>query len=249
MNSLPRPFRIRYVDGWSSFYLVDNLQRVQGVVASAMWNQVSEVERASHAHVRSLLASEGVRQWAAFIGRNRDVNIVFPDESFFRWRQAHWHLIDKPVLRQILHRFGVVSEECDALVETVLGLSGLRLGGAILVPSVDQVVPRSVSSIDQSHLGGALVEMVRGRQFSDLVRDGSALGLISSDGLTVVSKSGVVLNSGQIIALHSGGDDSIGGGRTQAARSASFFGLSIKISEDGPITFYREGKRLIRFAT
>ena len=36
------------------------------------------------------------------------------------------------------------------------------------------------------------------------------------------------------------------GARSTAAWNASVYGISIKISEDGPITVYRKGKRILQ---
>jgi len=55
-----------------------------------------------------------------------------------------------------------------------------------------------------------------------------------------------VLNCGEIV--HMGEADPLrqaGGGRTQAAIAASRYGLVIKISEDGPISFYKDGREQI----
>jgi hypothetical protein len=38
-----------------------------------------------------------------------------------------------------------------------------------------------------------------------------------------------------------------GGGRTTAASAASYFGKVIKVSQDGPIELYQDGKQIYRF--
>lgn len=77
----------------------------------------------------------------------------------------------------------------------------------------------------------------------DLVDSNLAIGLLSSDGLTTISRNGEILGCGEIISI-SGDGGLAGGGRTQAALRASKYGLAIKVSEDGPISFYRRGELL-----
>jgi hypothetical protein len=37
-----------------------------------------------------------------------------------------------------------------------------------------------------------------------------------------------------------------GGGRTQAALAASMFGLVLKVSQDGPISLFRQGAEVLK---
>ena len=90
--------------------------------------------------------------------------------------------------------------------------------------------------------GGAIGDI---KSLGDLVdRD-----VLITDGLTTVAKSGRVLECGQIIRVKenlSAHWQRAGGGRTQAALAASRYGLVIKISEDGPISFFEDGREQIR---
>ena len=70
---------------------------------------------------------------------------------------------------------------------------------------------------------------------------------MTSDGLTTIGRSGMVLGAGDIINLQSSNKNISGGGRTQAAISASSFGLAVKVSEDGPISIFKDGALQIRF--
>jgi hypothetical protein len=55
-----------------------------------------------------------------------------------------------------------------------------------------------------------------------------------------------LIGSGEIIGLQAGELSSVGGGRTQAAKATSQFGLVIKVSEDGPISVYSKGTKVLR---
>ena len=66
------------------------------------------------------------------------------------------------------------------------------------------------------------------------------------DGALVVSEKGRLLGFGVI--LRPPGDNKPRGevgARSQAARLASHYGLAIKVSEDGPVTIYHAGKKII----
>jgi hypothetical protein len=90
--------------------------------------------------------------------------------------------------------------------------------------------------------------MMLGKNIVDLMNSNEALGILTSDGLTTLDTSATILGAGEIIDLSGPGAGAVtGGGRTHAAVAASRFGLSIKISEDGPISVYADGRELLRF--
>jgi hypothetical protein len=65
--------------------------------------------------------------------------------------------------------------------------------------------------------------------------------------MTTISKAGKVLSSGEIIDISLAAKNKpAGGGRTHAAVAASFYGLAIKVSEDGPISVFRNGTQIIK---
>jgi hypothetical protein len=71
--------------------------------------------------------------------------------------------------------------------------------------------------------------------------------ILSSDGLTVVNRKGELLDTGVFIDTSQVSDLVTGGGRTTAATAASHFGRVLKVSEDGPVDLYRDGRLVYRF--
>lgn len=66
------------------------------------------------------------------------------------------------------------------------------------------------------------------------------------DGALVVTDQGKLLGFGVILRPPGDGKHKVEvGARTLAARLASQYGLAIKISEDGPVTVYHQGKKII----
>ena len=83
-----------------------------------------------------------------------------------------------------------------------------------------------------------LKRLIKGRHFDELDRKlrSELLGL---DGACIVGCDGKVQAFGAIIQNDSG---SLGGGRGAAARKLSEYGMAVKISTDGYIEVYVEGK-------
>jgi DNA integrity scanning protein DisA with diadenylate cyclase activity len=88
---------------------------------------------------------------------------------------------------------------------------------------------------------------VRGTKIGALKRSGELSRILSSDGLTVINRKGELLDAGVIIDTSRVSDLVTGGGRTTAATAASYFGRVIKVSEDGPVELFRNGKSVYRF--
>jgi len=243
-----KPASFRYVDGRNAFYLVDNWRRVYGVLRCTQPQKYSLQERLANKHLEPLIQIPAARVWVAYVGKNDDVNVVLPGWKQLRWLKGHWHLIDRNVLCSILGEFGVNSNQRESLVDTVFAIADLRLGTVILIPRSDSKRPTIAGLIDNTELGRVLNKTIGGRDIRGLTRAGIAVGVFTSDGLTTVRRSGRVMACGEIIdvaAEHV--DATTGGGRTQAALAASKYGLSIKVSEDGPVSLFRDGRHLLTF--
>jgi hypothetical protein len=243
-----KPASFRYVDGRNAFYLVDNWRRVYGVLRCTNPQSYSLHDRLANKHLEAMIRLPVSRVWVAYVGWNDDVNAILPGRKQLRWLKGHWHLIDRSVLGSILNAFGVDADQQESLVDTIFGISDLRLGTVILVPETDSNRPAIAGLIDSTELGLALNGTIRGRDIKSLSREGIALGVFTSDGLTTVAKNGRVIACGEIIDVATEHVSPMtGGGRTQAALAASKYGLSVKVSEDGPVSVFRGGQHLVTF--
>ena len=83
-------------------------------------------------------------------------------------------------------------------------------------------------------------KVATGNKFYDIDRK-LRMELIAMDGATIIRENGNLLAVGAIIQNESG---SYGGGRGAAARRLSQFGFAIKISTDGYIECYKDGKKV-----
>jgi hypothetical protein len=244
-----KPASYRYVNGRNAFYLVDNHRMISGVVRCIAPQSFSRLDRAVHNHLEPLIGLGVSRCWVGYVGDNADVNLVLPGGRHLRWQKLHWHFVDHGLLADVLGPYCSDKQAVDSLVKSLFTLSELRVGTVILLPSSDGDLPAIAGRIDDSALGAALASTFIGKPVTQLAGDGSILGLLSSDGLTTISSSGKVLGAGQIIDLSASGIKSIsGGGRTQAALAASSKGLVLKVSEDGPISIFRNSSEILRLS-
>ncbi len=67
--------------------------------------------------------------------------------------------------------------------------------------------------------------------------------IASLDGATVIDRNGNLISYGQILRISNVGGAGEQGARTRAARAGSKYGLAIKISADGDISFYADGEK------
>lgn len=240
------PLSHRYVDGRNGFYVFNNSLAVFGLLRCLNPEEFPRLRRAAHGHILPVLKRIPSRAWLAYVGRNAEVTVVKHNGAFVRWVKGSWTITDPAVTRQLLNREGVEDSLAEDLLEVLFTISDLRLGTVILVPSDRERRPRTAATIDRSALAQALIETFRNRRLRDLVDTNLAIGLLTSDGLTTISPSGEILGCGEIIAVgEPEAEEVAGGGRTQAALKASKYGLTVKVSEDGPITFFKDGRVIL----
>jgi DNA integrity scanning protein DisA with diadenylate cyclase activity len=148
----------------------------------------------------------------------------------------------------LLAKFSFNENIMQLFISILFSLSELRYGSVILIPDDNKKLPPTIGIIDNSQLGSSLRNSIRSANILNLTETNSILGILSSDGLTTISKNGTILSCGDIIDISQAADiNTQGGGRSQAAISSSFYGVSIKISQDGPISIYYKGEKLIQF--
>jgi hypothetical protein len=242
-----KPASFRYVDGRNAFYLVDNWLKVYGIVRLTSPGCYTREARVMHEHLTPLTETSAARTWVCFVGDHDDVNLVKVGRFHARWLKSHWHLVEQEHLADLLLERGLARELVKDVVTAIFSVSDLRRGTTVLVPD-DEKRPPISGRIDDSTHGDSLLTLIQGSTVSGLAKKGALTGVLTSDGLTTVSSDGRILGCGEIINLTEANAVKMsGGGRTQAARAASRYGIAIKVSEDGPITVYRNEQELLRY--
>ena len=196
------------------------------------------------------------------ISLSRQGDILVFDEGSLRltYRYGKWqywnhaHLLDllrdraraQRVPRQLLGRV------VGAIYRAALDVSFRRSGGLFVI------LHNRNSLRDVTRAGDAVNDSARDaadRQFDDVVRDQTIQGLPRAVVVELASLDGAIVldNSGQLLAYgavlqpkRSGRLHGTEGSRTKAAIGASMYGLAIKISSDGDITVYHNGREFIR---
>jgi len=241
------PASYRYVDGKNSFFIVDNHLIVQGILSLKFPKNYNIVERLNHKHIDELVDKRlASRRWISYVGINNDVKVILPNNTTLKWSNNHWTIQDFSIIEEILTSFEMDLSSLKILINYIVALSELRLGSVILIPKSEIYLPDTIGKIDNTKLGDALRITFIKKGIIDIANKHLLLGILSSDGLTTISKSGNIVSCGDIIQINHNDPTHQGGGRSQAALSASRFGLSIKISEDGPVSIYCDSKKIFQ---
>jgi DNA integrity scanning protein DisA with diadenylate cyclase activity len=242
------PATYRYVDGRNSFYLIDEQKQIHGTIRLTNPNNYSLIDRIGNLHINELLQDVPGNSWISFVGLKDEVYVIVSENEQIKWSKNHWHFRDRSLIVSLLAKFSFNENLMQLFISILFSLSELRYGSVILIPDDNKKLPPTIGIIDNSQLGSSLRNSIRSANILNLTETNSILGILSSDGLTTISKNGTILSCGDIIDISQAADiNTQGGGRSQAAISSSFYGVSIKISQDGPISIYYKGEKLIQF--
>ncbi|WP_434054906.1 MAG: hypothetical protein RDA78_08580 [Roseibium sp.] len=183
--------------------------------------------------------------WAVIVGNNRDVQIFTSQGPEIRLNNGQWQYVHVENIVSFISKYMENVEAASKIFRVAFCLSLMRIGSLILIPDRKER-PRYVSAIDTSKVKNSISKTIEGMNISEFLDGAGMFGVFGSDGLTVVKPNGTIESAGNIISLGTSAERIPGGGRTQAAAASSKFGLAVKVSEDGPISLYRDGKLIIQ---
>ncbi len=242
------PLSYRFVDGLRALFVCDIRMNVKGTIRTSAPGPRDSIEQLAHRETASLLARSGEGAFAIFVNEVSEVEIVLDSDRLLLWRKGYWGIYDPDTYRAFFAGH-LEKRSIDYLVWSIYALSKARHGTVVLVADdgtdLDALRKGSVGGRDP--LSRALIRHVRGTKIGTLKRSGELSRILSSDGLTVINRKGELLDTGVIIDTSQVSDLVTGGGRTTAATAASHFGRVVKVSEDGPVELYRDGRRVYRF--
>jgi len=242
------PAAYRYVDGRNAFYAIDHVQQVYGVARLKDPTRYGRIARSAYDHVDPLLRGLEGRAWVVCSSRPHELEVIARSGRHLRWNKSHWHFVDRSIAFKFLEARGIASSIATALVQVTFALSEMHVGTVLLIPDDAESLPRVAGQIDSSNLAQALIATYSGRLLPELVADNSIIGLLGSDGLTILGKNGAIRSSGLIIDLQAEQPNkAAGGGRTQAALAASRHGTVIKVSQDGPVSIFYGGTEVVKY--
>jgi hypothetical protein len=239
------PISYRYVDGRNAFYVIDRQSDVQGILKIRRPLRWSLVDRVFGRHLAPLISALSGKVWAAIVGNARDIQILTALGPEIRWSRNRWQYLHLEHLRRYIERFTDNRETADFLLRLVFSLSVTRTGSLILIPC-DDTRPEVVGIPGRDLVEAQIEGTVVGMHLREFVEGAGMFGVFGSDGLVIVGRDGRIETAGSIVSLPPEEQRIAGGGRTQAARHCSRYGLAIKVSEDGPISLFRAGDLVLR---
>ncbi len=242
------PLSYRFVDGDQALFVCDISMNVKGTIRAWSSGSRDSIKKLSNRETLSLLAKAGDGAFTAYVNKASEIEIVLDSDKLLLWRKGYWGIYDPDIMREFLSG-KLDKRSIDHLTWSVYALSKARHGTVILVADdktdLEALSKGSVGGRDP--LSRALIRHVRGSKIGNLKRTGELSRILSSDGLTVINRKGELLDTGVIIDTSRVKELVTGGGRTTAATAASHFGSVIKVSEDGPLELFRDGRSIYRF--
>ncbi len=166
--------------------------------------------------------------------------LVISKHTALKWRTGEWSRLWHTRVVDLIQ--AATDPGVSSLVVTVVRSLSARKKGALILLPFDE------NSLDKllTQLSGGVRDRFKGPHLFKLSLETVSFfeRLCEIDGATVVDRAGNVINAGAIVQLSDDQSQQHEGARTAAARAASLFCISIKVSEDGPITVWDHGVAL-----
>lgn len=194
------------------------------------------------------------------LSRQGDILVFDSGTLRFTYRYGRWqywnhrHLVTLLKERARAQRVpqAVLGKVVATIYRTTLDVAFRRCGGLFVMLRNRKFLPELVRRGDALNDDGRnnadrqLDESLSGRTIQSIPRS-VLVDLASLDGAVVIDNTGLILAYGAILAPKKRGRlRGTEGSRTKAAIGASNYGLSVKISSDGDVTVYHQGKEFIR---
>lgn len=243
------PLTYRFIDGTNLFFVANIEMRVAGVIRIGSYAVQTNVERLTQREIFSIVRRAGAGAFAVTVNEASEIEVLTSPARLLVRRKGVWAIFDPDIFRSFLAG-SMAPEAADDLLWTAYALSKSRHGTVVLIHDggARQLAALKKGSVEgDDPIGRLLVSRVKGSGITALKRAGTLLRILSSDGMTVFDRNGKLLETGFIIDTSHAREVVTGGGRTTAASAGSFFGKVIKVSQDGPIELYQDGRLVYRF--
>lgn len=248
-NFFKTPSSYRLVNGLGTYYACNINMQATGMIKFMNYGNRDAIERLSMSDTLSLLNKAGEGAFAACITPASELEVLTCPDNIFVWRKGNWSLYDPDIFRSFLSGH-LDAKEIVALIATVYSLSKLRHGAIVLIAEENVLVSGELqkgTASGKDFLSQMIISFFKDKTISELKHSGELISILSSDGMTLFNKEGVLIDAGIIINTCTTPGLVAGGGRTTAATAASMYGKVIKVSEDGPVVLYESGKCVYRF--
>lgn len=247
--------------------LSDGYKTAYRISASGAVLGFSELQPVSAGHHRyfpewceELAAESNGDQIGISLIRQGDILIFDGGKLSFSYRLGRWqywnhaHIVDLVTnAARVQHvKKKLLSGVVRSLYRAVLDTSFRRSGGLFVLlrrkKNLREIVRigDAIKDANRDQVDRAFDRAMKSLQLTQLAR--SVLSeLAALDGAVVISNAGAVLAFGAVLEPNNRRGTHVDeGSRTKAARGASHYGLALKVSSDGDITIFLEGRELIR---
>lgn len=174
---------------------------------------------------------------------------------FGRWRYwNHSHVVKLLRDRARAQRVppSIVGKVVGSIYRAALDISFRRSGGLLVILHNQRDLRKivrtgdAIGDVDRNASDQNFDQVVQSHKMQSMPR-AIAVEIASLDGAVVLSNSGTVLAYGAVLQPRKAGKlHGSEGSRTKAAIGASNYGLAVKISSDGDITIYYNGREFFR---
>jgi hypothetical protein len=241
--------------------LCDGLRTVFLVNPDGLLVDLVDVERYARAYSNAILPAPSPERYRAHclatasggniclvLTPNGEIKIFAGGVQVFHFLEGRWHVTD---LREKYHDFHRVIGEtllAQRLFTVALNLAEHRRGGLFAMLDREEssrglVAPEDLLENQAGGLPSRVHYLLRSKNVTEL--ELTVLQSIARvDGGIVMDPVGRLLAFGAILRTPGEPLAAQEGGRTTAAVYASRFGMALKISEDGAVSFYRGGVRI-----
>ncbi len=242
------PLSYRFVDGYRALFVCDICMSVKGTIRTSAPGPSDNIDQLAKRETVSLLSKAGEGAFAVYVNKSSEVEIILDSGKILLWRRGYWGIFDPDIIREFLNG-KLEKRSIEDLIWSIYALSKARHGTVVLIADKQaDLASLGIGSVGaRDPLSRALIKHVCGTKIGTLKRSGELSRILSSDGMTVINRKGELLDTGVIIDTSKARDLVSGGGRTTAATAASHFGRVIKVSEDGPVELYYEGRKIYCF--
>lgn len=210
--------------------------------------QTTEVLLPTHLREATSMLRNGTMAFVS--AANGDLYVVLPSGAVFVKTQGRWHYLNFASFQSLIAKY-VPENIVLPLLQVILDMSFERRGALFCIPDLDTSIQELVPDHhSEDRPNRALRRAAKNLSINSDAHRAILLATASIDGSIIVSQNGTILD----VACMIGEPDEkalaplgmlrlqrLPGARSTAAWNASILGISIQISEDGPISVYSKG--------
>ncbi|NDV23614.1 hypothetical protein [Desulfovibrio sp. JC022] len=232
---------LRIIDGINSFYLCDPKLDISAY-CNILSSEYDSFEKLSGKCIENILRSDTGAQFYAGVSNSAEFEIITHDNIRILHRKGRWYFIDCNLVNGIIASKHRETEPWRIFY----AMSKIKKGTVALITdktqnSLEKLVKRHVS--DDSGVRKNIDACIKDADLGRLCETGELMRILTTDGMSIFDKHfDSLIDYSAIVNTALCDSDTGGGGRESAAIAGSLFGTTVKVSEDGPITIFKDKK-------